>query len=87
MAAIPVLGHDGHAEGAVALAHGGTSAKLGGGTISAYVQLATDKDASNRRPPVEMGIEVPSSVIKSLPAEDTAAIVDFSIQAHGTPFQ
>ena len=89
--AAPAIGlaHDGvHPEAAGQAQKYGQSGVLGTGTLRTYTTLASDKDpATNRRPPIEMGVEIPANVLYGLPAQDAVVILDFPIQARDTPFQ
>jgi hypothetical protein len=66
----------------------GASADFAGGKISTYIVLGKDKDeGSNRRKPLQLGIEIPKTVMDNLPPETSTAVLDFPIQARHTPFQ
>jgi len=68
--------------------HYGQSAALGGASVRTYVVLGSQKDAAtNHKPPVEMGIEIPRSVFWGLPSMDTVSLLEFPIQARDTPIQ
>jgi hypothetical protein len=69
-------------------AHHGQSAMIGGGSVQTYVVLGTAKDTvTGRKPPVEMGVEIPRGTMFGLPSQTTASILDFPIQARDTIFQ
>jgi hypothetical protein len=77
-----------HSEKPKTQQHYGQAVALGGGTVRTYVELAKEKDdASNRKPPLEIGIEISGAAMKNLPADSQVLILDFPIQARDTPFQ
>lgn len=68
--------------------HYGNTATLGGGVVKTYVVLGDKKDeATNHKPPIALGAEIPLASLNSLPSDTTALIIDFPIQARQTPFQ
>src|SRR5690349_3852984 len=89
--AVPATGiaHDeGHVHAPASVRKYGQSAALGTGTVRTYAVMSDDKDpVTNRRPPVELGVEIPANVLYGLPAQDAVVIMDFPIQARETPFQ
>jgi hypothetical protein len=63
----------------------GQSAMIGGGSVQTYAMLGTSKDAATgRKPPVEMGVEIPRGTLFGLPNEGAVAVLDFPIQARDT---
>jgi hypothetical protein len=82
--------HDGHGDAPKqeGQTYYGKSALLGDGSVRTYVVVSKEKsEAIKRRPPTEMGIEIPAAVMNSLPAEGKALVIDFPIQAKDTPMQ
>jgi hypothetical protein len=66
----------------------GESASLGAGHVRTYVVLGKDKDATTgHKPPVELGVEIPSAIMNSLPQEDQIRNFKFPAQARDTAIQ
>ena len=67
--------------------HRGESVALGSGVVNTYVVLSKSKDvASSQKAVLEMGVEIPASVMNALPAQDAVVVLDFPVQAKNTPF-
>lgn len=68
--------------------HYNVPAPLGSGTVKTYVTLAQrDQQNRGRRAPVEIGVEIPASVMNGLPSKPVALAIDFPVAARDTPFQ
>jgi hypothetical protein len=66
----------------------GESAPLGAGQVRTYVVLGKDKDkVTGRKPPVDVGVEIPSAVLSSLPPDMQILNFNFPIQARDTAVQ
>lgn len=77
-----------NAEQMTALKRYGESAALGRGEVRTYAVLSAGKDAvTNRRKPIETGVEIPLSAMTSLPPEGRVINIYFPIHARDTPFQ
>lgn len=81
-----VSAHDTHDHGI--LPHFNVSAPFGTGTVRTFATLAPgDGHGRKRRRPEQVGVEIPVSVMNSLPATATSVAIDFPLKASGTPFQ
>jgi hypothetical protein len=85
--AVAAFAHDGEQHTLTNGPRYGQSAMIGGGPVQTYAVLAPAKDSTGRRPPVEMGVEIPRGTLFGLPGEGTVALLDFPIQARDTIFQ
>ena len=85
----PALAHgDGHPEKPETTKRYGASAALGAGSVRTYITMSKEKDErSDRRAPLQLGVEIPSAVMSSLPTDMSMLILDFPIQARNTTMQ
>lgn len=79
--------HDSSGNASGSMPHFNVVAPLGGGVVRTYVVLAPAEGRGRLRKPQQLGVEIPSSVMQNLPAEDAAMAIDFPMPARGTPFQ
>lgn len=83
--AATIFAHEGRDE---VIPHYSVSAPLGSGKVKTYVTLAKrDQQNRGRRAPSEMGVEIPASVMSSLPGTAASLAIDFPVTARDTPFQ
>lgn len=92
MAGTAVWAHEGHEaeqpqQAAKNQPFWGASAQLGSGTVRTYVRLDKKNENAAKKIPMELGVEIPESVMNNLPAEPQALIINFPIQAKQMPFQ
>lgn len=80
---------DSHGEMTVSKQKRGQSAALGNGEVSVYAVLDNENEGARRggRALVEMGVEIPSKVMNSLPQDNVALVLNFPAQAKNTPIQ
>lgn len=84
----PAVAHaqDGHTHGAVPRYT--IAAPLGAGIVRTYVRLAHRGDRrGGTRKPDQIGVEIPLTVMNSLPTGPASVAIDFPIKAKSTPFQ
>lgn len=66
----------------------GESAQLGAGEVRTYVVLSKHKAIqTGRKAPVEVGVEIPTTVMNSLPKDMQMVNINFPAQARDTPIQ
>jgi hypothetical protein len=65
----------------------GNSAVVGGASMRSYVLLSATRESNGKRPPQEIGVEIPRGLFWGLPSQGTMSLMDFPISARDTPFQ